>query len=102
MAAPQAKLLTNQALTSGTAVAQHPDVRHAADHVRNAWLDNARTHIVAPVQGMIAQRSVQLGQRINPGTPLMTIIPLDKLWVEANFKENQVEAMRPGQKATIT
>ncbi|MDN5842431.1 MAG: HlyD family efflux transporter periplasmic adaptor subunit [Alcaligenaceae bacterium] len=102
LAAAQAKLLTNQALTSGTSVAQHPDVRHAADQVRTAWLDNARTRIVAPVKGMIAQRSVQLGQRINPGTPLMTIIPLDKLWVEANFKENQVAAMRPGQKATIT
>lgn len=102
LAASEAKLQTNQALTSGTTVAQHPDVRHAADQVRTAWLDNARTRIIAPVQGMVAQRSVQLGQRINPGTPLMTIIPLDKLWVEANFKENQIEGMKPGQKATIT
>lgn len=100
-AATQAKLLTNQALTSGTSVAQHPDVRQLADQVRNAWLANIRTHILAPVEGMVAQRSVQLGQRINPGAPLMTIIPLDKLWVEANFKENQVQDIKPGQKATI-
>lgn len=100
-AATQAKLLTNQALTSGTNVAQHPDVRQAADQVRNAWLADIRTHILAPVEGMVAQRSVQLGQRINPGAPLMTIIPLDKLWVEANFKENQLQDIKPGQTATI-
>lgn len=100
-AATQAKLLTNQALTSGTSVAEHPDVRQAADQVRNAWLADIRTHILAPVKGMVAQRSVQLGQRINPGAPLMTIIPLDKLWVEANFKENQVQDIKPGQKASI-
>lgn len=100
-AATQAKLLTNQALTSGTSVAEHPDVRQAADQVRNAWLADIRTHILAPVEGMVAQRSVQLGQRINPGAPLMTIIPLDKLWVEANFKENQIQDIKPGQKATI-
>lgn len=100
-AATQAKLLTNQALTAGTSVAEHPDVRQAADEVRNAWLADIRTHILAPVEGMVAQRSVQLGQRINPGAPLMTIIPLDKLWVEANFKETQVQDIKPGQKATI-
>lgn len=100
-AAAQAKLLTNQALTSGTSVDEHPDVRQAADQVRNAWLADIRTRILAPVKGMVAQRSVQLGQRINPGAPLMTIIPLDKLWVEANFKENQIKDIKAGQKATI-
>jgi membrane fusion protein (multidrug efflux system) len=101
LAASKAKLATNQALTRGSTVQAHPDVRQAADRVRQAWLANARTHVQAPVGGMVAQRSVQLGQRIQPGTPLMTIVPLNTLWVEANFKENQLHDMRPGQKATV-
>jgi membrane fusion protein, multidrug efflux system len=101
MAAAKAKLATNQSLTRGSTVQSHPDVRQAADRVRQAWLANARTHVLAPVSGMVAQRSVQLGQRIQPGTPLMTIVPLDALWIEANFKENQLHDMRPGQKATV-
>ncbi|TAN27679.1 MAG: HlyD family efflux transporter periplasmic adaptor subunit [Castellaniella sp.] len=100
-AASKAKLATNQALTRGSTVQTHPDVRQAADRVRQAWLANVRTHVQAPVGGMVAQRSVQLGQRIQPGTPLMTIVPLNTLWVEANFKENQLHDVRPGQKATV-
>jgi membrane fusion protein (multidrug efflux system) len=102
LAASRAKLATNQALTRGSTVATHPDVLQAADQVRQAWLAGVRTRVLAPVNGMVAQRSVQLGQRIQPGSPLMTIVPLDSLWVEANFKENQLDAMRPGQKATLT
>ncbi|CAM5190865.1 Membrane fusion protein (Multidrug efflux system) OS=Castellaniella defragrans OX=75697 GN=HNR28_000469 PE=4 SV=1 [Castellaniella defragrans] len=101
LAASKAKLATNQALTRGSTVADHPDVRQAADRVRQAWLANVRTHVLAPVGGMVAQRSVQLGQRIEPGTPLMTIVPLQTLWVDANFKENQLADMKPGQKATL-
>ena len=102
LAAARAKLATNQSLTRGSTVATHPDVLQAADQVRQAWLASVRTRVLAPVGGMVAQRSVQLGQRIQPGSPLMTIVPLDSLWVEANFKENQLDAMRPGQKATLT
>ncbi|HEX7387852.1 MAG TPA: HlyD family efflux transporter periplasmic adaptor subunit [Castellaniella sp.] len=101
LAAAKAKLATNQALTRGSTVANHPDVRQAADRVRQAWLANVRTHVLAPVSGMVAQRSVQLGQRIQPGTPLMTIVPLQSLWVDANFKENQLADVEPGQKATL-
>lgn len=102
LAAARAKLATNQSLTRGSTVATHPDVLQAADQVRQAWLASVRTRVLAPVGGMVAQRSVQLGQRIQPGSPLMTIVPLDSLWVEANFKENQLDAMRPGQKASLT
>jgi membrane fusion protein (multidrug efflux system) len=102
LAAARAKLATNQSLTRGSTVATHPDVLQAADQVRQAWLASVRTRVLAPVGGMVAQRSVQLGQRIQPGSPLMTIVPLESLWVEANFKENQLDAMRPGQKATLT
>ncbi|MGB7483530.1 MAG: HlyD family efflux transporter periplasmic adaptor subunit [Castellaniella sp.] len=101
LAASRAKLATNQALTRNSTVSTHPDVLQAADQVRQAWLASVRTRILAPVGGMVAQRSVQLGQRIQPGAPLMTVVPLDSLWVEANFKENQLDAMRPGQKATL-
>jgi membrane fusion protein (multidrug efflux system) len=101
LAVSKAKLATNQALTHGSTVATHPDVLQAADQVRQAWLAQERTRVLAPVDGMVAQRSVQLGQRIQPGTPLMTIVPLQSLWVEANFKENQLHAMQPGQKATL-
>jgi len=101
LAAAKAKLLTNQALTSGTDVAGHPDVMQAADQLRKAWLDHARTRIPAPVDGMVAQRSVQVGQHVSPGTPLMTVVPLKEVWVEANFKEGQVRHMKPGLKATV-
>ncbi|MFV0283649.1 MAG: HlyD family efflux transporter periplasmic adaptor subunit [Castellaniella sp.] len=101
LAAARAKLATNQALTQGSTVATHPDVLQAADLVRLTWLTNVRSRILAPVSGMVAQRSVQLGQRIQAGTPLMTIVPLNSLWVEANFKENQLDSMLPGQKAAL-
>lgn len=101
-AASQATLETNQALTAGTTVAGHPDVMLAADKLRQAWLDSSRTRLPAPVDGMIAQRSVQVGQHVSPGNPLMTIIPLRDVWVEANFKEAQLRLMKPGQDVTLT
>src|SRR3546814_4839545 len=75
LAAAQAKLETNQALTAHTTVAAHPDVMQAADQLRKALLANSRTRLPAPVDGLIAQRSVQVGQHVAPGTPLMTIVP---------------------------
>src|SRR5690606_38888586 len=101
-AASEAKLQINLALTAGTSIQAHPDVMLAADQLRQAWLANSRTRLPAPVDGMIAQRSVQVGQHVAPGTPLMTIVPLQQVWVEANFKESQVRRMRPGQQATLT
>ncbi len=101
VSAAKARLATNQALTQGSDVAHHPDVLQAADQLRQAWLAQSRTTIAAPVDGMVAQRSVQLGQRIQPGTPLMTVVPLHRLWVEANFKETQLRRMQPGQSVTL-
>ncbi|HWK71986.1 MAG TPA: HlyD family efflux transporter periplasmic adaptor subunit [Burkholderiaceae bacterium] len=102
LAASQAKLQTNQALTAGTTVAAHPDVMQAADQLRKAWLADSRTRLPAPVDGLVAQRSAQVGQHVAPGTPLMTLVPLDQVWVEANFKEGQLRHMKPGQNATLT
>ncbi|MVW70776.1 EmrA/EmrK family multidrug efflux transporter periplasmic adaptor subunit [Bordetella sp. 15P40C-2] len=101
LAAAQARLTTNQALTNGTTVATHPDVLLAGSRLREAWLAHARTVIPAPVDGVIARRSVQVGQRVAPGATLMSVVPLDQVWVEANFKEGQLRHMRPGQRVTL-
>lgn len=102
LASAKANLLTNQSLTANTTVAKHPDVLRAAAQVRQAWLAKARTQLLAPVAGMIAERSAQVGQHVAPGTPLMTIVPMHQLWVEANFKEVQLRKMKPGQRVTMT
>ncbi|AKQ60787.1 HlyD family secretion protein [Bordetella hinzii] len=102
LASAQAKLATNLALTQGTTVENHPDVRQAAADLRNAWLASSRTVLPAPVDGMVARRSAQVGQRVAPGSVLMNVVPLDQIWVEANFKEGQLRHMRVGQPVTMT
>jgi len=92
----------NHALTDRTSIERHPNVQAAAAKVRDAWLDNARNTLPAPVTGYVARRSVQVGQRVAPGTPLMAIVPLDGVWVDANFKEVQLAHMRIGQPVTLT
>jgi membrane fusion protein (multidrug efflux system) len=86
---------------SGVPVAQHPLVQAARADYLAAWLAVRRNAIVAPVSGYVAKRSVQVGGRITPGAPLLTIVPLDQLWVEANFKESELRAIRVGQPATV-
>ena len=87
---------------SGSSLASHPGVRRAAERVRAAALAVERSHILAPASGMIAQRSIQLGHRVAPGERLMAVVPLDRLWVDANFKETQLKGICPGQPATVT
>ncbi|MFK2877977.1 HlyD family secretion protein [Rhodanobacter hydrolyticus] len=96
------QLQTNKVLVDDTVVASHPDVQAAAAQLRSAYLDDLRTTIVAPVTGYVAMRSVQLGQRIAPGTPLMAVVPLHQVWIDANFKETQLTHMRIGQTVEIT
>ena len=91
------RLASNRTLTDRTSVETHPNVLRAAARVREAFLALTRTEIAAPVAGYVAKRSVQVGQRIAPGAPLMSIVPLDQVWVDANFKESQLRAMRIGQ-----
>jgi membrane fusion protein, multidrug efflux system len=85
----------------GTGVATHPQVEAAAAAVRYAALMQQRTQITAPLAGIVARRSVQLGQHIAAGTPLMAVVPLDNVWVDANFKEVQLQHMRIGQPVTL-
>ncbi|MBB6582435.1 HlyD family secretion protein [Ralstonia solanacearum] len=91
------QLQANRVLTDQTTLERHPNVLQAAAKVREAYLAYARTSLPASVTGYVAKRSVQVGQRVAPGTPLMAIVPLDQLWVDANFKEVQVRHMRVGQ-----
>jgi membrane fusion protein (multidrug efflux system) len=102
IASARERLGANRALTEGTSVAEHPNVLRAAAAVREAHLALARTRILAPVRGDIAKRVVQVGQRVSPGMPLMSVVPLDKVWVDANFKEGQLGRMRIGQPAKVT
>jgi len=73
----------------------------AAAKVREAWLAVNRADIPAPVTGTVARRSVQVGQRVQAGVPLMSVVTLDRAWVDANFKEGQLERLRIGQPATL-
>lgn len=97
----QQQLASSVALVDDTDVASHPDVKAAAAQLRQAYLANARTTLLAPVTGYVAKRTVQLGQRVQPGTATMAVIPLDQLWIDANFKETQLGKMRIGQPVEI-
>ena len=99
-AALQVAVLQRKALyvkLQNTLLAEQPEVRHSAELVRQAWLDLQRMTILSPVSGVIAKRSVQVGSHVAVGTPLMAVVPLDQLWVDANFKEVQLEKFRIGQ-----
>ena len=100
--AAQQQLVANRARVDGTTLRDHPQVRDAAAAVRNAYLTIERTELAAPVAGFVARRNVQLGQRVSPGTPLMAVVPLDQVWVDANFKEPQLAHMRIGQPVRLS
>lgn len=100
--ATQENLAATRARIDGTTIANHPNVAHAAADVKDAYLAVERTTIRAPVSGYVAKRSVQLGQQVQPGVPMMAIVPLTDLWVDANFKEVQLQRMRIGQVAHVT
>ena len=102
MLAAREVLASNQSLTDGTGVARHPAVAQAAARVREAYLARRRADLPAPLDGVVARRSVQIGQRMAAGTPLMTVVALDQLWVDANFKEGQLKHLRLGQPARLT
>ncbi|MBU8974969.1 MULTISPECIES: efflux RND transporter periplasmic adaptor subunit [unclassified Lysobacter] len=99
--ASSGNLSRNRALVDATTVGSQPQVEAAASQLRQAYLNLQRTAIVAPVSGYVAKRQVQLGQRVQPGVNLMTIVPLEQLWVEANFKETQLAKMRIGQPVKV-
>jgi membrane fusion protein (multidrug efflux system) len=91
----------SHALVDGTQVEDNPAVLQAKAAYRDAWIAAQRNAVVAPVTGYVAERSVQLGQHIQAGQALMTVIPLNALWVDANFKEVQLRHLRIGQPAEV-
>jgi membrane fusion protein (multidrug efflux system) len=96
------QLKATTAQIDGTTVETNPQVLAAEAAVRDAALALRRTHIVAPVTGEVARRSVQVGQQVAPGTPLMAVVPLEDVWVDGNFKEVQLAQMRVGQPVEVS
>jgi membrane fusion protein (multidrug efflux system) len=97
----QRQAAASHALVDGTAVEENPSVLEAKAMYRDAWIAAQRNAVVAPVTGYVAERSVQLGQHVAAGQALMTVIPLNSLWVDANFKEVQLRHLRIGQPAEV-
>lgn len=95
------ELAANNALISGSNASNAPEVLAAQAKVQQARLDLQRTVIRAPIDGVIARRNVQVGQRVAPGTQLMLIVPVNQLYVDANFKEGQLTAVKVGQPVTL-
>lgn len=90
-----------QATVQGTAVGTNPAVLAAIANYRRAAIVRSHMHIISPIDGVVAQRQAQLGQQIAAGTPLMAVVPLGRLWVDANFRETQLKDLRIGQPATV-
>ena len=98
----QATLAATRAAISGTTPQDHPRVLQAEASVRNAWLSVARTRVLSPVSGYVVRRVVQLGQQVTPGTEMLAIVPVDSMWIDANFKENQLSGLRIGQPVRVS
>ena len=98
----RAELGGAEALIQNTSPVDNPKVLQTAAALKQAYLDNARQQIVAPVSGFVAKRTIQPGEQVRPETPLLAIVPLDYLWVEANFLENELADVQPGQPVEIT
>lgn len=90
-----------EAIVEGTTIETHPRVVSAMQRFRSAWVSRARCEIRTPCDGFIAKRTVQVGQQVGASEPLLTIIPLNEIWVEANYKEVQLSRVRIGQPARV-
>lgn len=101
VAAAKNQLSAGRALVDHASIETHPNVTAAVAALREAYIQAARTHIVAPVAGMVTKRNVQVGQHVAAGSSLMAIVPLTQVWVSANFKESQLRDLRQGQPAEL-
>jgi membrane fusion protein (multidrug efflux system) len=102
VSAARNSLAQSRASIAGTDIAQNPDVLAAAAQLRGAAVSLSHMKLAAPVDGVIAQRTVQVGQRVSAGMPLMAVVPLTDVWIDANFKEVQLAGMRVGQPVAIS
>lgn len=96
------QVISSKLMVEGTTVYTHPDVQKAKSALRQAFLNLIRTRILSPVTGYIAKRSVQVGDQVIEGQTLLSIVPLDFLWLEANYKETQLKYIRAGQPVRYT
>jgi membrane fusion protein (multidrug efflux system) len=101
LAASERQAAASHALVDGVSLDMNPAVQEARANFLQAWIAARRANVRAPVSGFVARRNVQLGQRVDAGQQLFTIIPLDKLWIDANFKEGQLRALRIGQPVKV-
>jgi membrane fusion protein (multidrug efflux system) len=99
--AARQQLVSGRTQTDGTSAEAHPNVQRAAAHLRESYIALHRAVVPAPVDGYVAKRGVQVGQKVAPGTPLMAVVPLSGVWVDANFKENQLRNVRMGQPVSL-
>jgi membrane fusion protein (multidrug efflux system) len=102
LASARAQLASNHTLIGGTQASANPNVAQAEARLRSARLNLDRTTIAAPLEGYIAQRAVQIGQRVAPGSVLMAVVPLEQVWVDANFTEKRLRRVRAGMKVELT
>jgi membrane fusion protein (multidrug efflux system) len=102
LAQAQATLAATHAAIVGTTPKTHPRVLEAEAALRNAWLANARTRVPAPISGYIVRRAVELGQQVTPSTEMLAIVPVESMWIDANFKETQLRNLRLGQPASVS
>jgi membrane fusion protein (multidrug efflux system) len=96
------QLASASALVDQTSITSHPEVQGAISQLRDAYIASVRTTLRAPVSGLVTKRNVQLGQRVNAGAALMSIVPPEQMWVNANFKESQLGEIRIGQPVTLS
>ncbi|MGA9853110.1 MAG: efflux RND transporter periplasmic adaptor subunit [Gammaproteobacteria bacterium] len=93
----QHQLDAAEAAVSNTTLETHPAVKLAEAQLQDAYLALQRTTVVSPVTGYVANRAVQLGQQVTPGTAMLAVIPLNEVWVDANFKETELANVRIDQ-----
>ena len=98
----RATLASTRAQIVGANPETHPRVLQAEANLRTAWLAAARTKVVAPISGYVVRRAVQLGQQVTSGTEMLAIVPVDSVWIDANFKENQLKSLRIGQPVDVS
>ncbi|HEV2270899.1 MAG TPA: HlyD family efflux transporter periplasmic adaptor subunit [Steroidobacteraceae bacterium] len=98
----QASLASTQAEIAGTTPATHPRVLEAEANLRAAWLALDRTRVLAPLSGYVVRRSVELGEQVSSATQMLAVVPVTSMWIDANFKENQLGDLRIGQPVQVS
>jgi len=101
LAAAEAKAASLKVMVASGKITNHPEVAQAIAHLIAAGLASDRSKIIAPIDGIVAKRSVHVGARLMPGTSLMAVVPLNQVWVDANFREVDLSKVRIGQPATV-